>query len=192
MDYLIVGLGNPGPDYEQTRHNIGWMALQHFAEKNGTQIKRLKYKSLCAETTINGKKVLLMLPQTLMNASGIAVREAADFYKVPLDHILVFCDDINLPTGQLRIRVNGSAGGHNGLKSIIRMMDGDTFPRIRIGVSDRANPNVSLGDWVLGRFSKEELKALTARFDDIADAAELIMNGKTEDAMCRYNRKIAD
>ena len=187
MDYIIAGLGNPGGQYTFTRHNAGWIAMDFLSEKLGVKINRIKFRSTCAEAEIGGKKVLLMKPQTFMNLSGEAVAAAAKFYKIPPQHILVICDDINLPCAKLRIRQKGSDGGHNGLKNIILQLNSDEFTRIRIGVSGRTNPNVDLADWVLGRFTEEEQKALAGRMDDICSAAMLFTEGKTELAMSRYN-----
>lgn len=187
MDYIIVGLGNPGNEYALTRHNAGWIAIDHIAAELGVKINRIKFKSVCADVNIGGKKVLLMKPQTFMNNSGQAVSDAARFYKIPPQNIIVICDDINLPTARLRIRQKGSDGGHNGLKSIICLLNSNEFPRIRIGVSDRTNPNIDLADWVLGTFSESEQKALAARLDDIYNAAILFTENKPELAMSRYN-----
>ena len=167
MDYIIVGLGNPGKEYEKTRHNAGRIAIDRIAEKYGIKINKIKFKGLYGQTDIAGKKVLLLKPETYMNLSGISVSEAADFYKVPAEHIIVLCDDISLPTAKLRIRREGSAGGHNGLKSIINMLETQTFPRIKIGVADRPDKNEDLADWVCGNFSKEEMTAIESRLDDI-------------------------
>lgn len=187
MDWIVVGLGNPGKKYEFTRHNVGWMALDFFAEKNATKINRLRFRALCGECTVGGKKVLLMKPQTYMNLSGEAVAEACKYYNVPSDKVLVLCDDVALPFNRIRIRTKGSAGGHNGLKNIIAMLSSDSFPRIRIGVSDRSDLSTDLADWVLGAFSGAEKKKLSERFSDTNEIIELILGGKTEEAMSRYN-----
>lgn len=187
MDHLIVGLGNPGKKYETTRHNAGWLALDAAAEQWGVKIIRIRFRATCAEAVIEGKKVLLMKPQTFMNASGDAVAEACSYYNLSPEQVTVFCDDIALPVGRLRIRAKGSAGGHNGLKSIIERLGSDRFSRIRIGVSDRGDPSGDLADWVLGSFSGTDLKKISERFPDITRAAELILLGKTEEAMSRCN-----
>lgn len=187
MDWIVVGLGNPGKKYEFTRHNVGWMALDFFAEKNGVKINRLRFRALCGECTVDGKKLLLMKPQTFMNLSGEAVAEACKYYNVPADKVLVLCDDVALPFNRIRIRTKGSAGGHNGLKNIIAMLNSDCFSRIRMGVSDRSDLSTDLADWVLGAFSGTEKKKLTERFSDTNDIIELIIAGKTEEAMSRYN-----
>lgn len=185
--FLIVGLGNPGLKYETTRHNAGWLALDFIAEKLNVKISKLKFEATYGETVYNGKKIILMKPQTFMNASGRSVKAAADFYKIPTQNIIIISDDINLKSNKLRIRKSGSDGGHNGLANIIYMLNDNNFPRIRIGVSDRENGNIPLADWVLGNFSKEDLEGLEKRFDDIYNSVILITEGKTDSAMNRYN-----
>ena len=187
MDWIVVGLGNPGKKYESTRHNIGWMALDCFAESEGIKINRIRFRSLCGEGVIGGKKVLFMKPQTFMNLSGEAVAEACNYYNSAPDHVLVICDDVAIPFNRIRIRQKGSGGGHNGLKNIISMLGSDGFPRLRIGVSDRSDPTTDLADWVLGSFSGTEKKKLSERFSDTNEIIKLIVGGKTEDAMSRYN-----
>ncbi|MBQ9747256.1 MAG: aminoacyl-tRNA hydrolase [Clostridia bacterium] len=186
-EYLIVGLGNPGREYAETRHNAGFLAIDALAARCGVRIDRAKYDSLCAETTLGGCPVLLMKPQTYMNLSGTAVSQAAKFYKIPAERILVLCDDITQKPGKIRIRKSGSAGGHNGLKSIIGWVGGDKFPRIRIGVGEKPTPEYDLADWVTGKLSEEDKKAISARFADISAAAELVLKGDFERAMCLYN-----
>ena len=186
-EYLIIGLGNPGKEYEDTRHNAGFRAIDHIAEKCAVRINKAKYDSLCIEATLGGKCVLLMKPQTYMNSSGTAGSAVANFYKIPAENVIVLCDDITQKPGKLRIRKSGSAGGHNGLKSIIGWLGTDKFPRVRIGVGEKPNPEYDLADWVLGKFSEEDKKALTSRFDDVKGACELIMAGDLERAMCLYN-----
>jgi len=187
IEYLIAGLGNPGKDYAETRHNAGFLAIDFVAGKCGVKIDRAKFDALCADTEIGGKKVLLMKPQTYMNLSGKAVMEAADFYKIAPEHVLVLCDDITQAPGKLRIRRSGSAGGHNGLKSIIGMLDSENFPRIRLGVGEKPSPEYDLAAWVTGKFSEADKKALTSRFDGVYHAIELILAGDFERAMCLYN-----
>lgn len=186
VDWLIVGLGNPGKKYEATHHNAGFMAIDYLAEKLGVKITRAKFDALTATATHAGAKVLLLKPQTFMNLSGGAVYKAASFYKIPPERVLVIYDDISLAPGKLRIRLKGSAGGHNGIKSIIAGI-GDNFPRIKIGVGERAGGEADLADFVLSRFSKADGEALRARFDDICDAAALIIKGDAASAMNRYN-----
>lgn len=187
MDWIIVGLGNPGKKYEFTRHNVGWMALDAFAEKHDVKVNRIRFRALCGEFFSDGKKILLMKPQTFMNLSGEAVAEACNYYNVPPENIIVLCDDVALPFNRIRIRTKGSAGGHNGLKNIISMLGSDTFPRVRIGVSDRADTTTDLADWVLGSFSGTEKKKLNERFEDTNEILNLIVNGRTNDAMSRFN-----
>lgn len=187
IDYIIAGLGNPGTQYEDTRHNCGFMAAETLAEQHNTELKRLKFKSLTAEAEINGRRCLLMKPTTFMNNSGDAVSEAADFYKIPPENVLIIYDDISLDVGRLRIRAKGSDGGHNGMKSIILRLNSDNFPRIRIGVGKKPHPDYDLADWVLSRFTKEEGEKLEPALNNAAKAAELIAGGKITEAMNLYN-----
>ncbi len=187
MDWIIVGLGNPGKKYEFTRHNVGWLVLDAFAEETGAKINRIRFRALCGECFIDGKKVLIMKPQTFMNLSGEAVAEACNYYNVPAERVIVVCDDVALPFNRIRIRTKGSGGGHNGLKNIISQMGSDLFPRIRIGVSDRADPSTDLADWVLGSFSGTEKKNLSERYKDTNAILKLIVNGQINDAMSQYN-----
>ena len=185
--YIIAGLGNPGPDYEKTRHNIGFLTANAIAADLGGKIDRLKFRSLTANAVIAGEKCLLMKPQTFMNNSGEAIGEAARFFKVPPENIIVISDDISLPPGTIRIRRKGSAGGHNGLKSIIAHLGSDNFPRVKVGVGERKNPDSDLANHVLGTFSKEDVKVMNEAILDAVDAVELIVSGKTDEAMNRYN-----
>ncbi|MGN0467859.1 MAG: aminoacyl-tRNA hydrolase [Acutalibacteraceae bacterium] len=187
FDFLIVGLGNPGSKYEFTRHNAGFLTADLFAQKHDFKIDRLKFKALCADVRINGLRLLVMKPQTFMNLSGEAVREAAAFYKIPPEKILVIFDDVNLDIGKMRIRRKGSDGGHNGIKSIIYQLSSDNFPRIKIGVGKKPHPDYDLADWVMKPFSNDELKQLRACCDNACDAAELIMSGKIDEAMNKFN-----
>ena len=186
-EYIVAGLGNPGREYEETRHNAGFLAIDFVAEKLGAKINRAKYNALCAEVKIGDKNVLLMKPQTYMNLSGTSICEAAAFYKIPTDRILVLCDDITQKPGKIRIRKSGSAGGHNGLKNIIVYGGSDQFPRIRIGVGEKPNPEYDLADWVTGKMPVEDKKAIEARFPDIEKAIPLILAGELDKAMCQYN-----
>lgn len=186
-DYIIAGLGNPGKEYESTRHNAGFLAVDSIATRLGVKIDRAKYDSLVADAVIGEKHVLLMKPQTYMNSSGTAISAAADFYKIPAERVLVICDDITQAPGKMRIRRSGSAGGHNGLKSIIGFLDSEKFPRIRLGVGEKPSPDYDLAAWVTGKFSEADKKALTSRFDDVYHAAELVLAGDFERAMCLYN-----
>lgn len=186
-EYLIVGLGNPGLEYAQTRHNAGFMTLDLLAEREHTEIKRMKFKSLCGDVVIAGKRCLLMKPTTYMNNSGQAVAEAMQFYKLPIDHIIVVYDDISLEPSRLRIRRKGSDGGHNGIKSIIYLTGEDTFPRIKLGVGKKPRPDYNLADWVLSRFTKEEMEQLHIAAEHACESIALMVNGKIEEAMNRYN-----
>lgn len=187
IEFLIVGLGNPGAKYEITRHNAGFLWADLFAESLDTEIKRLKYHALTAEVSIDGHRCLLMKPQTFMNNSGEAVSEAAKFYKIPLEKIIVVFDDISLPIGKLRVRRKGSAGGHNGIKSLIAHLGSENFPRVKIGVGAKPHPDYDLGDWVLTSFKKEDFPALKEAMVKACDAVKLIVNGSTDKAMNLYN-----
>ena len=186
-EYLIVGLGNPGLEYAQTRHNAGFMTLDLLAEREHAEIKRMKFKSLCGDAVIAGKRCLLMKPTTYMNNSGQAVAEAMQFYKLPIDHIIVVDDDISLEPSRLRIRRKGSDGGHNGIKSIIYLTGEDTFPRIKLGVGKKPRPDYNLADWVLSRFTKEELDQLHIAAEHACESIALMVNGKIDEAMNRFN-----
>lgn len=186
VEFLIVGLGNPGRQYENTRHNAGFITLDTIAEKAGARVDRIKFKGLCGEGMLGGKKVLFLKPSTFMNLSGQSVQEAMAFYKLPPEKVLVIFDDISLEPGRLRIRRKGSDGGHNGIKNIIYLSGKDTFPRIKMGVGKKPNPNWDLADWVLSRFTEDELKSLQDAAGRAASAAELIVQGKIDEAMNRY------
>ncbi|MDL2324499.1 aminoacyl-tRNA hydrolase [Ruminococcaceae bacterium OttesenSCG-928-A16] len=186
IDWMIVGLGNPGKKYDGTRHNVGFAVLDAAAEEWGIKISKSKFDGLYGLGNVGGQKVLLLKPQTFMNLSGVSVQKAAAFYKVPPQRILVWFDDVSLAPGILRIRLSGSAGGHNGLKSIIASV-GQEFPRVKIGVGEKPRPEYDLADWVLSRFTQAESKAIQARYADIASASVLLMQGKTAEAMSRYN-----
>ena len=187
FDFMIVGLGNPGKKYEFTRHNAGFLCLDYFAQEKNVKIDRLKFKALIGEVRLGGKRCLLMKPQTFMNLSGEAVREAASFYKIAPSNILVLFDDISLDVGKMRIRRKGSDGGHNGIKSIIYQLSADDFPRIKIGVGAKPHPDYDLADWVLTPFSKEQLSALRDVAEHCCDAIELIVAGSIDEAMNRHN-----
>ncbi len=187
VEFMIVGLGNPGRQYENTRHNTGFMALDAIAEKARTDIKRIKYKGLIGECRLAGKRTLLLKPSTFMNLSGQSVQEAMSFYKLSPQQVLVLFDDVNLAPGKLRIRRKGSDGGHNGMKNIIYLSGSDQFPRIKIGVGQKPHPDYNLADWVLSRFSAQELKDLSPALENAAAAAELIVKGEIDRAMNLYN-----
>lgn len=186
VEFLIVGLGNPGRQYENTRHNAGFITLDVIAEKAGARVDRIKFKGLCGEGMLGGKKVLFLKPSTFMNLSGQSVQEAMSFYKLPPEKVLVIFDDISLDPGKLRIRRKGSDGGHNGIKNIIYLSGKDTFPRIKMGVGKKPNPGWALADWVLSRFTEDEQKALLDAAGKAASAAELIVQGNIDKAMNLY------
>ena len=188
VTHIIVGLGNVGAEYSKTRHNIGFMAIDHIAEKLGVRIDRVKFNAYIGEGSLGGKRVLLMKPTTLMNRSGVAVGEAAAFYKIPPENIIILCDEISFEPGLFRIRRKGSAGGHNGLKSIIERLGSQDFPRIKIGVGQKPTPQYDLAAWVLGKFSDDALKLAKERFDDIYSSCELILSDKCEQAMNQYSK----
>ncbi|MGI5856308.1 MAG: aminoacyl-tRNA hydrolase [Candidatus Merdivicinus sp.] len=187
ISYLVVGLGNPDRKYQNTRHNTGFLAVDEIARQLGTVIDRKKFDALTADVTLAGERVLLMKPQTYMNLSGVSVEKAASFYKIPPENILVLFDDISLDTGKLRIRRKGSHGGHNGIRSIIDYLQSDNFPRIKIGVGERPNPNYDLADWVLSNFTEAERKAIQEAAIPCREIAELIIQGNIEKAMNLYN-----
>ena len=188
VDFLIVGLGNPGKKYEGTRHNAGFAALEALAESLHVKVDRVRFKSFCAQTDLDGQRVLLMMPQTFMNLSGEAVREAMQFYKLPPERVLVLFDDISLPVGTIRIRRKGSAGGQKGMASIIALCGSDQFPRVKIGIGEKPHPDYDLADWVLSRFTKEEAPRLLDAAKNAAEAARLIAAGKVDEAMNRFSK----
>ena len=189
IEFLIVGLGNPGRQYEQSHHNAGFLALDYLAERLNCPVTRAKFQALTGQAQLAGHRVLLMKPQTYMNLSGNAVGAAARFYHLEPAQVLVLYDDIALAPGRLRIRPSGSAGGHNGIKSIIAALGSQEFPRIRIGVGERRGGEADLVDFVLSEFSTADRKEIFARFDDICAAASLIVEGKIGEAMNRYNAR---
>ena len=188
VSFIIAGLGNPGAQYEKTRHNVGFVAIDYIAEKLGVRIDRAKFHSLVAEAKIGNARVLLMKPQTYMNNSGVAIGEAAAFYKITPDRVLILHDEISFEPGMVRIRRKGSAGGHNGLKSIIAHLASEDFPRLKIGVGKKPTPDYDLADWVLGKLPKDHSDTIAARYDDILDASRLIADGKIDDAMQKYSK----
>lgn len=188
VDFLIVGLGNPGKKYEGTRHNAGFAALEALAESLHVKVDRVRFKSFCAQAELDGQRVLLMMPQTFMNLSGEAVREAMQFYKLPPERVLVLFDDISLPVGTIRIRRKGSAGGQKGMASIIALCGSDQFPRVKIGIGEKPHPDYDLADWVLSRFTKEEAPRLLDAAKNAAEAARLIAAGKVDEAMNRFSK----
>lgn len=188
VEYIVVGLGNPGTKYDNTRHNAGFLAVDRIAKKLGISVDRLKFKSLTGDAMIAGHRVLFLKPSTFMNNSGEAVRDAAQFHKVPSERIIVIFDDISLDVGGVRIRRKGSDGGHNGIKSIIYLLGKDDFPRIKIGVGKKPHPDYDLADWVLSRFTEKDFDALNAIFDNTLDMITKIIEGNIDAAMNNYNR----
>ena len=188
VTHLVVGLGNPGDKYTFTRHNTGFLALDYITQKLGVKVDRVKFKSLCGEGNIAGKRVLFMKPQTFMNLSGEAVCEAAAFYKIEPENILVICDDVNFDVGVFRIKRSGSDGGQNGMKNIIYQLASDKFPRIKMGVGKKPSPDYDLADFVLGKYGESDKKVLFSTFDSVYNAVELILKGQIEQAMSLYNK----
>lgn len=187
VTHLIVGLGNPGKEYAFTRHNAGFLTLDYLSDILKVSINRSKFKALVAEGTIGDKRVLLMQPQTYMNNSGEAVIEAVNFYKIKPENVIVIFDDISLPVGKMRIRKSGSAGGHNGIKSIIAHLGTQDFPRVKIGVGEKPHKEMDLADWVLSKFPQDEQKVLFEKFGDASEAVKLMVSGKFEEAMNKFN-----
>lgn len=186
-DFLIVGLGNPGAKYEATRHNAGFLCIACLEDKLDFKAKKLKFHSLVGDTKIGTKKVLVIKPQTMMNNSGVAVSECASFYKIPPENIIVIYDDISLEPGKLRIRRKGSAGGHNGIKSIISHLGSENFPRIKLGVGAKPHPDYDLADWVLAPFPKKDIPAARQAMENACDALEYMVNGDIDEAMSKFN-----
>ena len=185
--WLVVGLGNPGGKYENTRHNVGFLVADELGERGRFPIQRLKFKALTNTAEIGGQSVLVMKPTTYMNLSGEAVGEAARFYKIAPDHVLVISDDVSLPVGKLRIRTGGSAGGHNGLKSIIQHLGSDQFPRLKVGVGGKPHPDYDMADWVLGKLQGEDKKIMDDAVKRAADAIECLLKDGPQKAMNRFN-----
>ncbi len=188
VEYIVCGLGNPGTQYENTRHNAGFMAIDTIAKNINAEVKKLKFKSLTGDVMLGGVRCLLMKPTTFMNNSGEAVREALNFYKLPPERLIVIYDDISMDVGRTRIRRKGSDGGHNGIKSIILCTNSDKFPRIKIGVGAKPHPDYNLADWVLSPFLKEQAEALEESLANAAKASELMVQDKTDEAMNKYNK----
>ncbi len=186
-EFMVVGLGNPGRDYEMTRHNAGVLTLDHIAVEEDVEIKKLKYKALIGDAVISGHRCLLVKPQTFMNNSGEAVREISQFYKIPPEKIIVIFDDISLPCGKLRIRRKGTDGGHNGIKSIIYHLNSDNFPRIKIGVGAKPHPDYNLADWVLSTFKKDEMEELKKAITKATEVLPFMLDGEIDKAMNKAN-----
>ena len=188
VEFLIAGLGNPGKTYEGTRHNAGFAALEALAEKLDVRVDRVRFQSFCGEGRIGDRKVLLMMPQTFMNLSGEAVRDAMQYYKLPPERCLILFDDISLPVGVIRVRRKGSDGGQKGMRSIITLTGSDQFPRIKIGVGQKPHPDYDLAAWVLSRFTKDEAPRLLDAARHAAEAACLIAQDRIDEAMNRYSK----
>ncbi len=187
IEYIIVGLGNPGMEYDGTRHNAGFFTIDTFAEQMGEEINRLKFKGRTAEVTVEGRRCLLLKPTTYMNNSGEAVVQAMEFYKISIENLIVIYDDISLEPGKLRIRRKGSHGGHNGVRSIIELTGKDSFPRIKMGVGRKPHPDYDLAKWVLGKFSKEDAVKVKSAAENACECIKLMVSGKTDEAMNKFN-----
>ncbi|MCM1008614.1 MAG: aminoacyl-tRNA hydrolase [Ruminococcus flavefaciens] len=187
IEYIIAGLGNPGMEYDNTRHNAGFNVLDTLASQLGENINRLKFKGKTSEASVGGKRCLLLKPTTYMNNSGESIVQAMEFYKIGIDHVIVVCDDISLDTGKLRIRRKGSHGGHNGLRSICELTGSDDFPRIKIGVGKKPHPDYDLAKWVLGKFGKEDTERMKKSAENACECIKLMVQGKTDEAMNKFN-----
>ena len=188
--WLVVGLGNPGAQYAGTRHNTGFLALDILAGQLGVKVERSRFRALTGTANYHGNRLILMKPQTYMNASGMAVEPAAHFYRVPPERVLVIFDDISLPVGRLRVRKDGSAGGHNGLKSIIHELGSENFPRVKVGVGAKPHPDYDLADWVLSTVSKDEQPAFQAALKNAAEAALTVIDEGVPAAAAKFNGKL--
>ena len=187
VQWLVVGLGNPGPKYEWTRHNMGFLVIDQLADRADIPVQKLKFQALTNTALIGGQSVLLMKPTTYMNLSGQAVGQAARFYKIPPERVLVISDDVALPQGKLRIRRSGSAGGHNGLKDIIAHLGSDQFPRVKVGVGGKPHPDSDMADWVLSTFTGADRKAMEESIVRAADAVTCLLEQGVDKAMAKYN-----
>ena len=190
VSFLVVGLGNPGGEYTFTRHNAGFLTIDYISQKLGVSVNRAKFHALYGEANLGGARVLLVKPQTYMNESGVAVREISEFYKIPTENIIVISDDISLSVGRLRVRKKGSDGGQKGLRSIIYHLNSDNFPRIRVGIGEKPNPDYDLASWVLSKFTQDEQKILFEKFDTVMKGIEMIIKGDVDGAMsfCNTNK----
>lgn len=187
IEYIIIGLGNPDKKYENTRHNAGFMAVDKIAKETNAEIKKMKFKALIGEALIANKRCLLMKPLTYMNNSGEALIEAMNFYKIPIEKVIVIYDDISLDIGLIRIRRKGTHGGHNGIKSIINCTGEENFPRIKIGVGQKPHPDYDLADWVLSNFKKDELSKVHEVCENALEICSYIIEDKIDEAMNKYN-----
>lgn len=186
-DWIVVGLGNPGDNYARTRHNAGFRAVDRLAAMLNVKIDRAKFRGLTAQSVWQGQKLLLVKPQTFMNESGLSVMDAARFYKLPPERVIVLFDDISLPVGRLRVRADGSAGGHNGIKSIIGCLNSQSFPRVKIGVGQKPHPDYDLADWVLSNFTKDEDAHIERAVGAAAEAALTVIAQGVPDAAAKFN-----
>lgn len=186
-EYIITGLGNPGMQYDNTRHNAGFSVVDMLAEQYNTEINRLNFKGKTAEITIEGIKCLLLKPTTYMNNSGESIVRALEFYKLDVDNLIVICDDISLDCGKIRIRRKGSHGGHNGLRSIIDLTGRDDFQRIKVGVGKKPHPDYDLAKWVLGKFRPDDAEKMKLSAENACESIKLMVQGKTDEAMNKYN-----
>ncbi len=187
IEYIIAGLGNPGLQYEKTRHNAGFMTIDALSERLGIAVSKYKFHAKIADADIFGKRCLIMKPETYMNNSGQAIEEARAFYKLDIEHVIIIYDDISLEPGSLRIRRKGSDGGHNGIKSIIHLTGEDTFPRIKIGVGKKPHPKFDLADWVLSKFNEEDQAKINDACEKACDSIELMVQNKIDEAMNKFN-----
>lgn len=187
IEWIVVGLGNPGSKYQNTRHNAGFITLDNYCKKTGLSIKKMKFKSLVGEASLGNKRILFIKPQTFMNLSGEAVRDAASFYKIPPERIIVIFDDISLPVGKIRIRAKGSDGGQNGVKNIIYHLSSNTFPRVKVGIGAKPHPDYNLADWVLSSFTQEDTQLIDTACDRAMKAVEEIILNGTASASNKYN-----
>lgn len=187
FDFIVVGLGNPGGKYENTRHNVGFRAIDYLCKEYMVSSEKKKFDAICTKVLMNGKNILLLKPQTFMNNSGLSVAKAAEFYKMTPESIIVIFDDISLDPGKLRVKRKGSAGGHNGVKSIIQFLSSEDFPRIKIGVGKKPNPNWVLANWVLSKFSDVEDKLIEEAISKVNDTLKFIFDGQIDKAMNLVN-----
>ena len=187
IEYVIAGLGNPGPEYENTRHNAGFIVLDMLAKQCGEEINRMQFKGRTADVMLGEKRCLLLKPTTYMNNSGESIVQALEFYKLDVSSLIVVCDDISLDVGRLRIRRKGSHGGHNGLRSICELTGSDSYERIKMGVGKKPHPDYDLAKWVLGKFGKEDMEKLNTAAENACECIKLMVQGKTDQAMNKYN-----
>lgn len=186
-EYIIAGLGNPGLTYENTRHNAGFMTIDKLLENVSHSGFKMKFKSKCTTASVSGRSCLILKPETFMNNSGEAIEAAMSFYKIPIENVIVAFDDISLDVGKIRVRRKGSHGGHNGIKSIVALTGSEDFPRVKIGVGKKPRPDYDLAKWVLSKFSKSEQENLNSALKMAADSIELIVSGKIDEAMNKFN-----